>query len=211
VASLEDADNARYDLQAKAIYVGYGAGALGMLDPGAARQTGSIQLPGHPESFQLEQNGSRIFVNVPDAGQISVIDRQKGLVTTKWPLGEFKANFPMGLDESHGRLIIGCRQPATLLVLDTANGRRITDLTISGDIDDLFYDSARKRLYLSCGEGFIDVIDQKDADHYQRRERIPTAAGARTSFFSADLNEFYLAVPLRGDRSAEIRLYRPQP
>ena len=210
VAPLEDADNARYDRQAKVIYVGYGAGALGILDPGTARLTGSIKLPGHPESFQLEQGGSRVFVNVPDAGQISVIDRRKGTVATRWPLGEFKANFPMALDEAHSRLFIGCRQPAKLLALDTTNGKRVTDLTISGDIDDLFYDSARKQLYLSCGEGFIDVIDQKDADHYKTRERIRTAEGARTSFFSPDLNEFYLAVPGRGDRAAEIRAYRPQ-
>lgn len=211
VSPLEDADNARFDRQAKVIYVGYGTGALGIIDPGTARLTGSIKLPGHPESFQLEQRGNRIFVNVPDAGQISVIERLKGVVAARWPLGEFKANFPMALDEAHSRLFIGCRQPARLLVLDTASGKKVADLTISGDTDDLFYDAARKQLYLSCGEGFIDVIDQQDADHYRIRERIRTAEGARTSFFSTDLNEFYLAVPLRGDRTAEIRVYRPQP
>jgi hypothetical protein len=85
----------------------------------------------------------------------------------------------------------------------------VADLAISGDTDDLFYDAKLKRLYLSCGEGFVDVIDQRDANSYQLRERIPTRAGARTSFFSAGLNEFYLAVPQRGNQDAEIRVFRP--
>ena len=83
----------------------------------------------------------------------------------------------------------------------------VTDLAISGDTDDLFYDAARKRVYVSCGEGFIDVVDQRDADTYQRRERIPTRGGARTSFLSAELNRFFLAVPERGGRAAEIQVY----
>ena len=86
----------------------------------------------------------------------------------------------------------------------------MSDLEISGDTDDLFYDATLKRIYVSCGEGFIDVIDQRDADHYQRRERIPTRSGARTSFFSAGLNELYLAVPQRGGQEAELRVFRPQ-
>ena len=87
----------------------------------------------------------------------------------------------------------------------------MTDLSISGDTDDLFYDAKQKRVYLSCGEGFIDVIDQRDADHYQTRERIRTAEGARTSFFSPELNAFFLAVPLRGNQGAEVRVFKPQP
>ena len=82
-----------------------------------------------------------------------------------------------------------------------------SDLKISGDTDDLFYDAKRKRLYVSCGEGFIDVIAQRDPDKNELLERIPTRAGARTSFFSAELNEFYLALPAREARAAETRVY----
>jgi hypothetical protein len=107
-------------------------------------------------------------------------------------------------------LFVGCRKPARLVVFDTTNGKPVTDLAISGDTDDVFYDAALKRLYVSCGEGYVDVVDQRDADHYELRERISTRAGARTSFFSAELNEFYLAVPQRGNQSAEIRVFQPQ-
>src|SRR5438046_1793140 len=116
----------------------------------------------------------------------------------------------MAMDEPHHRLFIGCRKPARLVILDTATGESVTDLAISGDTDDLFYDAKRKRLYISCGEGFIDVVEQASPDSYQRRARIATASGARTSFFSPDLDRLYLAVPDRGNQKAEIRAYRPQ-
>jgi hypothetical protein len=81
----------------------------------------------------------------------------------------------------------------------------------AGDADDLWYDAARKRLYVSGGEGFITVIDQIDADHYQRAADLPTARGARTSFFAPDLNRLYLAVPARGTHGAELRVYAVTP
>jgi DNA-binding beta-propeller fold protein YncE len=207
---LDDADNARLDAKTKLIYLGHGNGALAIIDSVTMRKTGGIKLPAHPESFQLEAQGSRVFVNVPDARQVTVIDREKQVVTATWPMQEFRANFPMALDEADHRLFVGCRTPARLVVFDTATGKPVYDLAISGDTDDVFYDAALKRLYLSCGEGFVDVIEQRDADRYQLRERIPTRAGARTSFFSAELNEFYLAVPQRGDQPAEIRVFQPQ-
>jgi hypothetical protein len=95
-------------------------------------------------------------------------------------------------------------------VLDSDTGKPATDLAISGDIDDLFYDASRARLYLACGEGFIDVIRQLGPDKYELRERIPTHTGARTGFFSAELNQFYLAVPQRRDQSAELRIFAVQ-
>ncbi len=210
LSGLDDADNVRFDAKAGTIYVGYGAGALAVLDAATMNLTGTIKLPAHPESFQLEAQGPRIFVNVPDAKQIVAIDRQKQSVTATWSMKEFQANFPMALDEANHRLFIGCRQPPRLVVFDTTTRKAIADVAISGDTDDLFYDAARKRLYLSCGEGFIDVVAQRDADHYEPLERIPTASGARTSFYSPALDRFWLAVPQRGRQSAEIRTYQPE-
>jgi DNA-binding beta-propeller fold protein YncE len=210
VDALDDADNVRVDQKSGLIYVGYGEGALAAIDPVTMKQTASIKLAAHPESFQLEPQGNRIFVNVPDAKHVAVIDRAQATVLATWPMTQFTANFPMALDETNGRLFVGCRQPARLVVFDTSTGKSAAGLTISSDTDDLFYDAKRKRLYLSCGEGFVDVIGQRDADTYRSLDRIPTRAGARTSFFSADLNEFYLAVPLQGEHEAEIRVFQPQ-
>ncbi len=203
----QDADNLRYDNAAKLAYVGYGDGGLGILDPASAQRVGDIKLAGHPESFQLEAMGTRIFVNVPDAGQIAVVDRAKRAEVAKWPVPGASANFPMALDEAHQRLFVTCRNPAQVMVFDVTSGKVIERLPVVGDADDKFYDASRRRIYISGGEGAISVIEQSDADHYRVAAKIPTASGARTSFFVPEFGRLYLAVPHRGQQGAEIRVY----
>lgn len=206
----DDADNVRYDAAAKRVYVGYGSGALGVLDAQGAKVPGNISLAAHPESFQLEQKGPRIFVNVPSARQVAVIDRGKGETIATWDTGDELANFPMALDEGNARLFIGCRTPAKLVVLDANSGKVVASLGISGDTDDVFYDAKRQRIYAICGAGSIEVIRQRDADHYALMATIKTASGARAGLFIPELNTLYVGVPRRGNRQAEIRQYTPQ-
>jgi DNA-binding beta-propeller fold protein YncE len=67
IDKLDDADNVRYDSAQRAVVVGYGKGALRILQADSAESAPDIPLSGHPESFQLERNGNRAFVNVPSA------------------------------------------------------------------------------------------------------------------------------------------------
>ncbi len=205
-----DADNVRYDAAAGQLYVGYGDGALGIVDAKGEKPVGDVKLARHPESFQLENAGARIFVNVPDASQIAVIDRLTRRVVTSWVLPDARANFPMALDETNHRLFVGFRQPAKVIVFDTESGKVVTSLDCAGDADDLFYDQERKRIYLSGGEGFVDVFTQRDADHYALDTQLPTATGARTALLVPTLGRFFLAVPHRGTQAAEIRVYDVQ-
>jgi DNA-binding beta-propeller fold protein YncE len=206
ISLSSDADNLRYDRASKRLYVGHGNGALSVIDTVAWKVLGKIPLSGHPESFQLETAGTRAFVNVPDAGHIAVLDRAAMKVLTTWPVTTAKANYPMALDEAGHRLFIGCRRPAKLLVYNTSTGRQIDSVDISGDTDDLFYDANRKRVYVSCGEGFLDVL-ALDNGRLARTAHIATAAGARTSLFVGQQNRLFLAVPHRGVQKAEIRVY----
>ena len=114
----------------------------------------------------------------------------------------------MALDEANYRLFIGTRDPARLIVIDTDSGKVISSLNIAQDPDDIFYDVAKKRLYISCGEGIINIIQQQDANHYNSVENISTALGARTSLFVPELNRFYVAVPQQGGQESEIRVYK---
>jgi DNA-binding beta-propeller fold protein YncE len=209
IGSLADADNVRFDAAGNRVYVGFGSGALGVIDTNGV-QIASVPLDGHPESFQLEQNGNRIFVNVPSDRSIAVIDRAQQKVVTKWRLESAHSNFPMALDEANHRLFIGCRSAARLLVLDTTSGKTVAQVEIAGDTDDVFYDAKRNRLYISCGEGFLDVIQRSAGDRYERIAHEPTRGGARTCFYSPDSDRLYLAVPKNWGQDAEIRIYRPQ-
>lgn len=203
----DDADNVRYDAIEKRLFVGYGSGALASVDPADGKVLGEAKLSGHPESFQLERFGSRVFVNVPTANQIAVVDRNALKVIATWPVTLAKANYPMALDEANHRLFIGCRRPAKVLVYDTATGKESGSFDSVGDTDDLFYDAPRKRLYVSGGEGYVDVVHDEDGKRFTRIAHVATAAGARTSLFVAEQSRLYLAVPHRGNQKAEVRIY----
>lgn len=202
----DDADNLRYDSSRERIYVGFGDGALGELDSDG-QKIGEIKLDSHPESFQLEKNSARIYVNLPKSRKIAVLDREKGTVLTTWGTGMSFNNYAMALDEQNHRLFVVTRLPARLLVLDTGSGKIVQTLSAVGDCDDVFYDQSRKRIYASGGEGAISVFEQQDADHYKEVARIATVKGARTSFFSPDLGRLYLAVRRQGSSPAMIQVF----
>ena len=113
----------------------------------------------------------------------------------------------MALDEGNHRLFIGCRRPAKGLVYDTMTGKVTTSFSIVGDTDDLFYDAARKRVYVSGGEGYLDAFQDQGSGSFTRVARVQTAAGARTSLFVPERSQLYLAVPHRGSQKAEVRVY----
>lgn len=210
-----DADNMRYDYRNGLIYVGYGQGAIGIINVTDGSIVGNIKLTAHPESFQIEEankssegKNNRIFVNVPGSNSVVVVDKQKGTTLTTWSIPNAQNNFPMALDEGNHRLFVGTRDPAKLVVFDTDSGKVVSSLNIAQDPDDIFYDVAKKRLYISCGEGFVNIIQQQDANHYNLTGSIPTATGARTSLFVHELNRFYVAVPHQGGQESEIRVYK---
>jgi DNA-binding beta-propeller fold protein YncE len=203
----DDSDNVRYDLAAKRLFVGFGGGALAAVSPADGKVLGEAKLSGHPESFQLERAGSRAFVNVPAADQIAVVDRASMKVIATWPVVSAKSNFPMALDEPNHRVFVGCRRPAKVLVFDTFTGRESGSFDIVGDTDDLYYDAARKRVFVSGGEGYLDVFQEQDANRFARLAHVATAAGARTSLLIPEQGRLYLAVPHRGTQRAEIRIY----
>ncbi len=206
----DDADNLRLDPSSGHIWVGYEGGALGEFDQ-VGTKLADIKLDAHPESFQLEKNGSRIFVNLPRSRKIGVVDRKTRTPSESWGTGGPLANYPMALDERNHRLFVVTRFPARLIVLDTDQGKRVATLPAIGDGDDAFYDERRHRIYAIGGEGGISVFQQRDADHYEELGRIKTVSGARTGFFSADLDKLYVAVRKHESQSAEIRVYAPAP
>ncbi|HEY4281638.1 MAG TPA: hypothetical protein VGM62_01140, partial [Chthoniobacterales bacterium] len=148
-----------------------------------------------------------IFANIPTARQIAVIDRDKGQQIAAWKTDGAFANFPIALDETNHRLFVGCRSPARMIVLNTDTGSVVTSITISADIDDLFYDAKRQHLYAICGQGNVEIIEQLNSDKYKIAATIPTASGARTGLFVPELSSLFVALPHRGSQAAEVRRY----
>ena len=167
--------------------------------------TAQIPLAGFPKQFELD--GARIYVNVPSANHVAVVDRAQQTVVATWPIAAAKGNVPMALDRANHRLLIGC-EPGKFVVLDTATGQAIASLDISPEADGIAYDAARRLIYISCGAGALDVLRQVSADHYELAERIPTVKGAATSLFVPEWHRLILAVPQHAPQPAELHVFQ---
>jgi DNA-binding beta-propeller fold protein YncE len=201
-----DADNSRPDGPDRMI-VGYGDGALAVLDAASGKRLADIPLAAHPESFQLDAAANRVYVNLPEANRVAVIDRAAGAEVARWGLPGAAANFPMALDAAENRLFVGYRRPPVLAAFDTRSGEALAKTSICGDADDLFYDPARKRVYVSCGEGFLAVLDASGAG-LREVARVATEPGARTALFVPELDRLFVAVRAQGSDPAAIWEFR---
>jgi DNA-binding beta-propeller fold protein YncE len=206
----DDADNIRINPDTKHILVGYGGGAIAKIDPTTRTKIADFRLPAHPEGFQLDRKSNRIFVNVPRARTIAMLDSASGQPLALWPVKESGANFPMALDEDAQRVLVALRAPGRLAVFSARDGESLASVELCGDADDLFVDAKRSRIYVSCGEGFIDVFDARPGD-YRRLARLPTARGARTSYYVPSVDRLFLAVRAASSEPAAVWVYRPVP
>jgi WD40 repeat protein len=215
-----DADNMRFDARNKHVVVaccgekflngqvtrgqGLKDGALTILDL-AGKKVGQIQTDGHPESLAVEKNGTRVFTNVPDKKEIVVGDLNNYNVLAHWALPGCE-NYPMAFDEDHHRVFVMCRAAGTVLALNSDTGKEVATipLTPSATSDDMFYDASKGRIYVlssitqrnspqTLGPGLIEVLQQKDPDHYERIETIQSGLASRTGLFVPEWGKLFVA------------------
>jgi YVTN family beta-propeller protein len=205
-----DADNIRIDAASNRLFIGYGSGALAIIDPATRSKVGDVPLKAHPEGFQIDPASGQIFVNAPDAHGIAVVDRASEKQIGNWPTPDRGANFPMALDLVRRQVLVIFRAPAELGVFSVTAGNLIASAETCGDADDLFVDAKRGRVYVSCGAGFLDVFEPK-GETYRRVARIPTISGARTSLFVPELDRLLVAARATSREPAAIWIFRPMP
>ena len=204
-----DADNLRVDADTGDVVVGFGSGALAVIDPKTRNVIVKAALPAHPEGFQLE--GGRAYVNVPGGRSIRVLDVATGRQLAAWPNGWLNSNYPLALDPRAALIAVVYRLPATLAILDAATGARHQSTATCADADDVFFDHKRRRVYVICGSGAVDVFEAAARD-YGRLARIPSRNGARTGFFEPQLDRLFVAArAASGSRDAAILVFRPAP
>jgi DNA-binding beta-propeller fold protein YncE len=203
----DDADNVRLDPGTGRVIVGYGAGALAVIEPATRSIVRQTPLPAHPESFQLD--GQRAYVNLPNAGHVGVVDLAVGKVIATWANRGRRFNFPMAIDRASGDVAVVYRLPARLVTFDPMTGAERQALATCGDADDLFFDAKRSRAYVTCGSGDVDVFERRGRA-LEHVARVATSAGARTGLFSPELDRLFVAARAQGGRPAAILVFRPQ-
>ncbi len=211
---LPEADNVRYNPRTGLVYVEHAKFkyAMGVFDARTYEHRTDIKVPGRPEAFQLESKRPRLYLNCLDPSRLVVIDTDRNEVLHVYPLQRADRGYPVAIDEANHRVFVGCREKPCVLVMDTESGKPLTTVPIPSDIDDLFYDARHQRLYASCGEGILSVIRQRDADHYETLENIPTVKLARTCLYDPVADRLYLGIPRQeGKEGPEIHVYQPRP
>jgi hypothetical protein len=208
VSLKSDADDVRYDEASRKIYVGYGAGGIAVLDADTHQQIGDLKLPGHPESFQLDARLQLLFVNIPDAHMVAVIDLVQLKVINRWIRQPPAANFPMAIDGIRHHVFIGYRHPPKLIVMDGKSGQEIAAASMVGDADDLYFDGESEKIYVSGGDGYISVFQFDTLNTCKQIANVATSSGARTSLFIPRLKAFILAARAASGEPAKIIVYK---
>src|SRR6267378_5956103 len=208
------ADAIGYDPRSKEMYVGSGGGDankeqgdLTVFNVATGAQVAALTTDAHAGGSVVEGHGERVFVLVPEKAEVVVLDRKTRAQGAKWTIPGIQKNVAIALDEKNHRLFLGVRTPASIVVLDSDSGAVVGSLPTVATLDGLSFDPATRRIYTTGGEGFVDVTQQLDADHYERVARIPTGPIARTSVFVPSLRRLYVAVPRDKERGAELRVF----
>jgi DNA-binding beta-propeller fold protein YncE len=208
-----------YEPHSKLAYVGYGGkdagkdyGEVGVIDARNDKAVGSIKVAAHPSELLLDKSGTTLFAFIAIANQLQVIDTNKRQVVSTWQISSQRPG-DAAFDESTSRLFIGTRTPPEMIVMDSKSGKEVAHLPTVEGMDGVYFDAQRKRVYVSGGRempsGFVFVYQQKNADHYETIARIPTRAGTGTSFWSAELDRYYVAAPANEKDEAAILVYAP--
>lgn len=203
----EDADNIRYDPTERKMYVGYGNGAMALIDPAAHKQIADVKLPAHPEAFQLNKKNNKLFVNLPDDHSIGVIDLRNFKIIDMWKISRLRANFPMTLDTAKDLVFVGFRHPAVLVGYDGKIGKEVTKAALTGDCDDVFYDGSNSEIIASGGEGTINIFGRGSDNLLKLIAKINTRSGARTSLLIPSLRYYVLAERAEEGKNAAIVVY----
>jgi DNA-binding beta-propeller fold protein YncE len=213
IDGLAGADSARLDPTAQILYVVTGGkdvpleySFLVAIDLRHNSKVGELRFESnHLEAFALDASSSRLFINVTDKHEVAVVDRKTLQVTARWPVSVAEENSPLVYDEGHRRLLIVCRKPGMLVVMDSESGKLVASLPAAGRSDDIALDPLSGRVYVPGGEGYVSVFERKAPDTYELLSKVATAPGAKTSLLVPSLARFFVAVS-PGDTKAPAKI-----
>lgn len=209
----DDADDLTYDEGSRLLYVGHGGssatvpGQVAVIDTRELALIKNLPASSHPEALDIDQNGHRVFVNLADDSQVAVIDTATNEVSQKWPVSKARENVPMAYIKAEKLLLLGCRAPGNLILMDATTGKELDSLPASTGADDLFYEPDSHRAYLITGSGHVDVYQIDAATKVHAVGTVATGAGAKTGFLIPTRHLLYIAVPSTAEQPAKLQVY----
>ena len=209
----DDADDMAYDSATKLLYVGHGGsgattpGKVAVVDTVKLTVVGNLPMQAHPEALEIDPASHRIFVNVADAAEVAVIDGATHTVTAHWPLTRAKDNVPVAFVPELQALLLGCRTPATVVLLSTSDGKEVDSVSSSAGADDLFYDPATRHAYLIAGSGAVDVFELAGGK-FKSVGKVETTSGAKTGLWVPTRRELFVGIPSAASQPSQVRVLK---
>jgi DNA-binding beta-propeller fold protein YncE len=212
------ADMIDMDPKTRYLYVDHGGvdsnrgpGALAIVDTKTWDKVGEVPTEYRPGALQIEPDSNRLFVLIPGLSQVGVVDRAKGQIVSRYLVAAPAQPIALTFDEANHRLFVANRRPSSFSVLDLDTGKPIASLDVIDGVEGIYFDAKLHRLYLTALDGYLQVIQQIDADHYKSIARFFVGHHAGTSQFVRNMNLLCVAVPPVEGQAAEIWLFQPKP
>jgi len=220
IDGLAGADSMRLDAAQQIVYVVTGGKDVPLdysflvgIDLKTMKKVKELRIESnHLEAFALESSSPRLFVNVTDKHEVAVVDRKAMKEIARWPIGSQADNSPMAYDEQHHRLLIVCRKPGMLLVMDSDNGKVVEHLQAAERSDDIAFDAEKGRIYVPGGEGYVSVFQRNSTDQYELVGKVTSKPGAKTCLLVPNLARFFVAVsPGETKATAKVLTFKVLP
>lgn len=164
--------------------------SLSVIDPQTNSVVATIDLDGKPEEAVSDGKG-KLFVNLEDKSEIAEVDMKNYKVLNRWPIAPGESATGLALDRKTNRLFAGCDNKM-LIVADATNGKVVTSVPIGDGCDGVVFDPNNDLVFASCGEGSMTVIKEKDANHFDVVQTVPTQTTARTIALDPSKNTLFL-------------------
>ncbi|HEY4378707.1 MAG TPA: YncE family protein [Acidobacteriaceae bacterium] len=206
----DDADDMVYDPETKLLFVGHGGsdgkspGQVAIIDAITLKLLKNLPASSHPEALELDPTSDRVFANIADSAEVLTIDARQQQIIGTWKLLRAQDNVPAAYDRITGTLLLGCRTPSKLLIVDGKTGRELQDIDSSAGADDLFIDRDTRRAYLITGSGHVDVYHW-NSSKMEAAGSVPTANGAKTGLLVN--HTLYVGIPSSTSTPASIRVF----
>jgi hypothetical protein len=208
----EDADDVVYDPATKLLYAGFGGtnaanpSRIAVVDTTTLQLLSSVPVPTHPEGLELDPSTDRIFANIADSAQVVVLDGKTHQLAATWHLHTGKDNTPLVFDAVDNLLLVGCRTPAEIVVLNATTGTEGATMKAATGADDLFYDPSTRHAFLITGAGTVDSFALAHDGSLTQLPPTPTQPGAKTGYLDQPTGRLFIGVPGTTGPSS-IRIY----
>ena len=141
---------------------------------------GTLDLGGAPEQAVTDGKG-HMYVDLEDMDKIAAVDTKALKVTGTYAL-EGKGVIPSGLalDVENHVLFASCRQPATMVILNSDTGKILDTLPIGTGTDGATFNPNTLEAFSSNFDGTLTVIKENTPTSFVVEQNVPTMRSAKT-------------------------------